>query len=239
MAPGSWGVWAVFSHFSGEDSGQTGEATGELRVARCSWSHHLSNVPGPVRQLAASRKEFAREGDCPGGKTRQIFSTFSLFLSVFAHTVDLVSDVGFWRSWYRWKACATLFLKVPGSQETELGLEKYGPANRGHQSVFGLSEGIFRRRFRLDRGKSWRSESSTLCLNMSSFQRTRARRLTCCEPGRLCAQARQRRQKSYENFSTALFRWPVFVCVVEVAPDIRFRRSWYCRKACATYFPKV
>jgi hypothetical protein len=85
---------------------------------------------------------------------RQIFSAFSLFLSVFAHTVDLVSDIGFRRSWYHWKACATLFLKVLGSQETELGLEKYGPANRGRQSVFGLSEGIFRQRFRLDRGKS-------------------------------------------------------------------------------------
>jgi hypothetical protein len=34
MAPGSRGVGAVFSHFSGEDSGQTGEATGEPRVAR-------------------------------------------------------------------------------------------------------------------------------------------------------------------------------------------------------------
>ena len=118
--------------FSGEDSGQTGEATGKLRVARCSWSRHISKVPGPARQLAASRKEFAREGGYPGGKARQIFSAFSLFLSVFAHTVDLVSNVGFRRSWYRWKACATLFLKVPGSQETELGPEKYSPVNRGH-----------------------------------------------------------------------------------------------------------
>jgi hypothetical protein len=33
MAPGSLGVRAVFSRFSDEDSGQTGEATGELRVA--------------------------------------------------------------------------------------------------------------------------------------------------------------------------------------------------------------
>jgi hypothetical protein len=79
MAPGSWGVWDVFSRFSGEDSSQTGEATGELRVASCSWSFSLSNAPRLVDQLAVSRKEFAREGDCPGGKTRQIFSVFSLF----------------------------------------------------------------------------------------------------------------------------------------------------------------
>jgi hypothetical protein len=56
---------------------------------------------------------------------------------------DLAPNVGFQRSWYRWKSCVSLFLKVPGSRETELGLERYGPANRGHQSVFGLSEGIF------------------------------------------------------------------------------------------------
>jgi hypothetical protein len=33
MAPRSWGVEAVFLRFSGEDSGQTGEATGKPRVA--------------------------------------------------------------------------------------------------------------------------------------------------------------------------------------------------------------
>uniref|UniRef100_A0A2N9IS90 Reverse transcriptase n=1 Tax=Fagus sylvatica TaxID=28930 RepID=A0A2N9IS90_FAGSY len=98
MALGSWGARAVFVPFSGEDSGQTGEATGELRVARCSWSCHLSNAPRLAGQLAASRKDSAREGGCPG---------------------------------------------VLGSWETVFGLEKYGPANKGHQSVFGSSEGIF------------------------------------------------------------------------------------------------
>uniref|UniRef100_A0A2N9IRM1 Uncharacterized protein n=1 Tax=Fagus sylvatica TaxID=28930 RepID=A0A2N9IRM1_FAGSY len=101
MAPESRGVEAVFSRFSGEDSGQTREATVEPRVVRCSWSCHLSNAPRLVDQLAASRKESAREGGCPGGKM----------------LLDL--------------------------RETELGLERYGPANRGHQSVFGLSKGIF------------------------------------------------------------------------------------------------
>jgi hypothetical protein len=56
---------------------------------------------------------------------------------------NLAPDVGFWRSWYRWKACATLFIKVLDLRKTELGLERYGPANRGHWSVFGPSEGIF------------------------------------------------------------------------------------------------
>uniref|UniRef100_A0A2N9GM60 Uncharacterized protein n=1 Tax=Fagus sylvatica TaxID=28930 RepID=A0A2N9GM60_FAGSY len=62
MAPGSRGARAVFACFSGEDSGQTGEATSEPRVARRSWSRYLFNAPGPAGQLAASQKDSACEG---------------------------------------------------------------------------------------------------------------------------------------------------------------------------------
>ena len=78
MAPGSRGAGAVFVCFSGEDSGQTGDASGEPRVARRSRSHYLSNAPGLAGQLAASRKDSAREGGCPGRKTRFVPSTFFL-----------------------------------------------------------------------------------------------------------------------------------------------------------------
>ena len=88
-------------------------------------------------------KEFAREGGCPGGKTRQIFSAFSLFLSQFVRVFDLVSDVGFQRSWYLRKACAAYFCKVPDSRESELVLVRYGPTNRGHRCVFGPFEDSF------------------------------------------------------------------------------------------------
>ena len=57
--------------------------------------------------------------------------------------VMTVPDVGFRRSWYRRKACVAYFFKVPDSRESELGLVRYGPASRGHQSVFGPSEGVF------------------------------------------------------------------------------------------------
>uniref|UniRef100_A0A2N9FVC4 Uncharacterized protein n=1 Tax=Fagus sylvatica TaxID=28930 RepID=A0A2N9FVC4_FAGSY len=115
--PGSRGVGAVFVHFSDEDSGQTGDAIGEPRVPRRSWSRYLSNAPGLADQLVASRKDSAREGGFP--------------------------DVGFRRSWYRRKACVAYFCKVLDSQKSELGLVRYGPANRGHRGVFGPFEGSF------------------------------------------------------------------------------------------------
>ena len=78
MAPRSQDTGAIFVCFSGEDSGQTGDATGEPRVARRSWSHYLSNASGLAGQLAASRKDSTREGGCPGRKTRFVPSAFFL-----------------------------------------------------------------------------------------------------------------------------------------------------------------
>jgi hypothetical protein len=90
-----------------------------------------------------SWKESTHEGSCLGEKTRQIFSTFSLFSSVFARAIDVAPDVGFRRSWYPYKVGDTLFLKFVDLQEVELGLERYGPMNRGSRSVFSSSEGRF------------------------------------------------------------------------------------------------
>ena len=85
MAPGSWGARAVFVCFSGEDFGQTGDATGEPRVARRSWIHHFSNAPGLAGQLAVSWKDFAREGGCPEEKWVKSSTHFSsLFVCVCA-----------------------------------------------------------------------------------------------------------------------------------------------------------
>jgi hypothetical protein len=78
MAPGSQGVGAVFVCFSGEDSGQTGDVTGEPRVACRIRSHYLSNAPGLAGQLVACRKDSAREGGCPGEKMRFVPSAFFL-----------------------------------------------------------------------------------------------------------------------------------------------------------------
>jgi hypothetical protein len=78
MALGSRGAGAVFVCFSGEDSGQTGDAFGEPRVPRRSRSRYLSNAPGLADQLVASRKDSAHEGSCPGGKTHFTPSAFFL-----------------------------------------------------------------------------------------------------------------------------------------------------------------
>uniref|UniRef100_A0A2N9GU35 Uncharacterized protein n=1 Tax=Fagus sylvatica TaxID=28930 RepID=A0A2N9GU35_FAGSY len=142
--PGSRGVGAVFVHFSGEDSDQTGDAIGEPRVPRRSWSRYLSNAPGLADQLVASRKDSAREGGCPGRKNAFYSQrVFSQILSQFARVFDLAPDVGFRRSWYRRKACVAYFCKVPDLRKSELGLVRYGPANRGHRGVFGPFEGSF------------------------------------------------------------------------------------------------
>jgi hypothetical protein len=78
MTLGIWGAGAVFACFSGEDSGQTGEATGEPRVARRSWSRYLSDAPGLADQLVVSREDSAREGGCPGEKCVKSSAHFSL-----------------------------------------------------------------------------------------------------------------------------------------------------------------
>ena len=54
MAPGSKGVRAVFLYLSDEDSGQTGDVTGEPRVTRCSRSYLLSSSFKLAGQLVAS-----------------------------------------------------------------------------------------------------------------------------------------------------------------------------------------
>uniref|UniRef100_A0A2N9FJM3 Uncharacterized protein n=1 Tax=Fagus sylvatica TaxID=28930 RepID=A0A2N9FJM3_FAGSY len=170
-----------------------GGCFGEPRVPRRSRSHYLSNAPGLEDQLVASRKDSAREGGSP--------------------------DVRFRRSWYRRKACAAYFCKVPDLRKSELGLVRYGPANRGHRSVFGPFEGSFPIGIPADPDKILGDprvpRRAWMCLlsNVPGLAGS-----TCCESGRLCAQAWQRRWEIPE-----LSAKPYFVGL--------FSRAWPCTEA--------
>uniref|UniRef100_A0A2N9GCF5 Uncharacterized protein n=1 Tax=Fagus sylvatica TaxID=28930 RepID=A0A2N9GCF5_FAGSY len=166
MAPGSRGAGAVFVCFSSEDSGQTGDAIGEPRFPRRSWSRHLSNSPRLAGQLVASRKDSAHEGGCPEGEMRFIRGNPSL------GSRDM----------------------VPRTEATGVFLVRLRT--------------VFRSGFRLDPEDSARKRD-----NVGG--------------------------KVYENFNTTLFHQPVFIHVVNVVPDVGFRRSWCRRKAHAAYFLKV
>uniref|UniRef100_A0A2N9H3Z4 Uncharacterized protein n=1 Tax=Fagus sylvatica TaxID=28930 RepID=A0A2N9H3Z4_FAGSY len=179
----------VFVCFSGEDSGQTGDATGEPRVARRSRSCYLSNAPGLADQLVAS--------------------------------------------------CAAYFCKVPDLRESELGFARYGSANRGRRGVFGPFEDSFPIRIPARPGKILAIREFHVVHECVFFPTCLGLQINLLRVRRLCAQAWQRRWENSGIFSIALFRRPVFTCVVDVAPDIGFRRSWYRRKACATYFFNV
>uniref|UniRef100_A0A2N9GHS1 Uncharacterized protein n=1 Tax=Fagus sylvatica TaxID=28930 RepID=A0A2N9GHS1_FAGSY len=138
------------------------------------------------------------------------------------------------------KLALPIFARFRIRGKSELGLVRYGPANRVHRGVFGPFEGSFPIGIPASPDKFLAIREFHVVHGMCpSFQCARARRSTCCESGRLCAQAWQRRWENSGTFSKTLFCRPVFTRVVDVAPDVGFRRSWYRRKACVTYFLTV
>uniref|UniRef100_A0A2N9J3W7 Uncharacterized protein n=1 Tax=Fagus sylvatica TaxID=28930 RepID=A0A2N9J3W7_FAGSY len=136
-------------------------------------------------------------------------------------------------------SCAAYFCKVPDLRESELGLVRYGPASRVHRGVFGPFEGSFPigipagpdkflaiREFHVVHGCVFFPMCPGSQINLLRVRKTLCASVTTSvgNPG---------------TFSKTLFCRPVFTRVVDVAPDVGFRRSWYRRKACVTYFLTV
>ena len=143
MALGIWGVGAIFSYFPAKIPAKREKppANRELHVVvgvAIFLTHPSLRIKSQRVGKNPRAKTVVREKKCV-----RFSACFSYFLFVFSRMFDLAPDVGFRRSCYCWKACATLFLKISDLRETRLGLERYGPANRGHQIVFGLSKSIF------------------------------------------------------------------------------------------------
>uniref|UniRef100_A0A2N9F8X6 Uncharacterized protein n=1 Tax=Fagus sylvatica TaxID=28930 RepID=A0A2N9F8X6_FAGSY len=137
-------------------------------------------------------------------------------------------------------SCAAYFCKVPDSRESELGLVRYGPASRVHRGVFGPFEGSFPIRIPADPDKFLAIREFHVVHGCVLFPMCPGSQINLLRVRKtLCASVATSVGKFPETFSKTLFRRPVFTRVVDVAPDVGFRRSWYRRKACVTYFLTV
>uniref|UniRef100_A0A2N9FJU9 Uncharacterized protein n=1 Tax=Fagus sylvatica TaxID=28930 RepID=A0A2N9FJU9_FAGSY len=129
---------------------------------------------------------------------------------------------------------------VPDSRESELGLVRYGPASRVHRGVFGPFEGSFPIRIPADPDKFLAIREFHVVHGCVLFPMCPGSQINLLRVRKtLCASVATSVETIPGTFSKTLFCRPVFTRVVDVAPDVGFRRSWYRRKACVTYFLTV
>uniref|UniRef100_A0A2N9EG70 Uncharacterized protein n=1 Tax=Fagus sylvatica TaxID=28930 RepID=A0A2N9EG70_FAGSY len=221
MAPGSRGVGAVFVHFSDEDSGQTGDAIGEPRVPRRSLeslSFQRTRARGSTcceqERLCARRRLSGRKNAFCSQRV------FSQILSQFARIFDLAPDVGFSTFLVPSESLRCLLLQGSGFAEIRAWTCEIWPREQRPPGVFLVRlRAVFRSGFRLDPVKSWRSESSTSCMNVSSFQRALGSRINLLRVRKtLCASVATSVGK-FRNFQQNL----IFVGL--------FSRAWPCTEA--------
>ena len=123
--------------------------------------------------------------------------------------------------------------------EIELGLERYGLANGGHRSVFGLPEGNLPIEIPARPKNILTIRELNVVHEYVLFLKVLDLWINSLQVGKTMYASATSSGENYEIFNIVLFQPSVFVCAVDVAPDVGFRRSWCHRKACATYFLKV
>ncbi len=144
-------------------------------------------------QLVASWEESGHKGGCLREKRVRFSARFSLFSLVFARTIfDNLGVAG--------KLAIPSLLKFRTCENLSLGPGGTVPRTGAVGVFFLVGRLFFRSRFRLNRGKSWRSESCTLCLNVSSFLNFQACGSNRNDSERICAQ-RQPLQGKTVKFS--------------------------------------
>uniref|UniRef100_A0A2N9HWC2 Retrotransposon gag domain-containing protein n=1 Tax=Fagus sylvatica TaxID=28930 RepID=A0A2N9HWC2_FAGSY len=212
MAPGSRGVGAVFVHFS--------DAKIPVKRGMLSANREFHDVAGVIifPTHPGSRINLLRAGKTLRAKAA-----------------------------VREKKCVLLparffsnLVPVPDSRESELGLVRYGPASRVHRGVFGPFEGSFPIRIPADPDKFLAIREFHVVHGCVLFPMCPGSQINLLRVRKtLCASVATSVETIPGTFSKTLFCRPVFTRVVDVAPDVGFRRSWYRRKACVTYFLTV
>uniref|UniRef100_A0A2N9I2T1 Uncharacterized protein n=1 Tax=Fagus sylvatica TaxID=28930 RepID=A0A2N9I2T1_FAGSY len=112
---------------------------------------------------------------------------------LFARIFDLAPDVDFDVLGTVGKLALPIFARFRIRGNPSLDFVRYGPASRVHRGVFGPFEGSFPIRIPADPDKFLAIREFHVVHGCVLFPSARARRSTCCESGRLCAQAWQRR----------------------------------------------
>uniref|UniRef100_A0A2N9HJW7 Uncharacterized protein n=1 Tax=Fagus sylvatica TaxID=28930 RepID=A0A2N9HJW7_FAGSY len=137
-------------------------------------------------------------------------------------------------------SCAAYFCKVPDSRESELGLVRYGPASRVHRGVFGPFEGSFPIRIPADPDKFLAIREFHVVHGCVLFPMCPGSQINLLRVRKtLCASAATSVGK-FRKFQHSLISSACFHARGRRSSRCSdFRRSWYRRKACATYFSTV
>ena len=106
--------------------------------------------------------------------------------------------------------------------EIELGLERYGLANGGHRSVFGLPEGNLPIKIPARPKNILTIRELNVVHEYVLFLKVLDLWINSLRVGKTMYASATSSGENYEIFNIVLFQPSVFVCAVDVAPDVGF-----------------